>query len=113
MTYTFDQLKGMTVAELREIAATIEHEAVRGYTQMNKEHLLSVLCKVLNIDMHARHKIKVAGVDKSAVKAQIKALKVERDAALSAHDHVQLKTIRRKLHELRRSLRKAAVKGGK
>ena len=43
MAYTFDQLKGMTVAQLREIAAGIEHEAVKGYTQLNKEHLLTAL----------------------------------------------------------------------
>ena len=50
MAYTFDQLKGMTVAQLREIAAGIEHEAVKGYTQLNKEHLLTALCTALNID---------------------------------------------------------------
>ncbi len=113
MPYTFDQLKGMTVAELREIAAGIQHEAVQGYTQMNKEHVLAALCQALNIDTHTRHKIKVAGLDKAAVKAQMKGLKVQRNVALGAHDHVQLKAVRRKLHELRRSLRKAAAKSGK
>ncbi len=44
MQYTFDQLKGLTVAQLREIAAGIEHEAVKGYTQLNKEHLLTAIC---------------------------------------------------------------------
>lgn len=109
MEYTYDQLKGLTVAELREIAAGIQHEAVQGYTQMNKEHLLAALCKALNIDTHTRHKIKAAGIDKTGVKAQIKTLKKQRDAALEAHDHAQLKQIRRRLHELRRSLRKAAL----
>jgi hypothetical protein len=113
MTYTFDQLKGMTVAQLREIAAGMQHEAVQGYTQLNKEHLLSALCKALNIDTHTRHKSKVAGLDKGAVKAQMKALKVQRDSALESHDHAQLKTVRRQLHELRRSLRKAAARTGK
>ncbi len=110
MEYTYDQLKGMTVAELREIASGMQHEAVQGYTQLNKEHLLSALCKALNIDTHTRHKIKAAGIDKVAVRSEMKALKSKRDAALEKHDHAELKTVRRKMHALRRSLRKAAAK---
>jgi hypothetical protein len=107
MAYTYDQLRGMTVAELREIAAGIQHEAVQGYTQLNKEHLLVALAKALNLDTHTRHKIQ--GIDKSGVKAQMKELKKKRNAALEVHDHVQLKRARRELHSLRRSLRKAAA----
>ena len=40
MTHTYEALKKKTIAELREIAKDIEHEAVQGYTQLNKEHLL-------------------------------------------------------------------------
>ena len=36
MTYTFHQLQEKTVAELREIASGLQHEAVQGYSQMNK-----------------------------------------------------------------------------
>ena len=111
MAYTFDQLKGMTVAQLREIAAGIEHEAVKGYTQLNKEHLLLALAKALNLDTHTRHKL--GGIDKAGVKAQMKQLKKSRNAALEAHDHAQLKQVRRQLHTLRRSLRKAAAAAGK
>ncbi len=107
MAYTYDQLKGMTVAELREIAAGVQHEAVQGYTQLNKEHLLAALAKALNIDTHTRHKI--SGVDKSAVKLQMKELRKKRNTALEAHDHSELKHVRRQLHSLRRSLRKAAA----
>jgi hypothetical protein len=110
MQYTFDQLKGMTVAQMREIAAGIEHEAVQGYTQLNKEHLLTALCTALNIDTHTRHKSKVAGLDKAGIKSHMKELKVKRDAALEAHDHPELKAIRRQLHDVRRSLRKASAK---
>jgi uncharacterized protein YpiB (UPF0302 family) len=113
MEYTYDQLKGLTVAELREIAAGIEHEAVQGYTQMNKEHLLAALCSALKIDTHTRHKIKAAGIDKTGVKTEMKTLKKQRNAALEAHDHAQLKKIRRRLHELRRSLRKAALQAAR
>jgi hypothetical protein len=113
MAYTYDQLKGMTVAELREIAAGVQNEAVQGFTQLNKEHLLAALCQALNIDTHTRHKIKVAGLNKAVFKSQMKELKVKRNTALEAHDHAQLKTLRRQLHGLKRSLRRAAVKAGK
>lgn len=107
MAHTYDELKGMTVAQLREIAAGIQHDAVQGYTQLNKEHLLAALATALNLDTHTRHK--ATGFDKSGVKAQMHDLKKKRDAALEVHDHAQLKSVRRKLHELRRSLRKAAA----
>ena len=111
MSYTYDQLKGMTVAHLREIAGGIEHEAVQGYTQLNKEHLLVALAKALNLDTHTRHKL--GAIDKAGVKLQMHALKKNRDAALEAHDHVQLKAVRRQLHGLRRSLRRAAANARK
>src|SRR5207244_3421303 len=39
MDYTFEQLKHKTVGELREIAKDNQHEALQGYTQLNKGHL--------------------------------------------------------------------------
>jgi rubrerythrin len=113
MEHTYDELKKKTVAQLREIASGMEHEAVQGYTQLNKEHLLAALCKALNIDTHKHHKTKAPGIDKAKIKSQMKALKKERDAALESHDHAQLKTVRRKLHELRRTLRTAASSAAK
>jgi hypothetical protein len=107
MEYTYDQLKGMTVAQMREIASGLEHEAVKGYTQLNKEHLLEAICKALNIDTHTRHKSKIGGEDKAQIKLGMRALKAKRDEALKAHDHAGLKDARRELHSLRRQLRKA------
>ena len=57
MTHTYEELKHKPLAELREIAAGITHEAVQGYTQLNKDHLLVGLCKALGIDMHAHMEI--------------------------------------------------------
>jgi protein-arginine kinase activator protein McsA len=114
MPHTYEQLKEMTVAELREIAAGIEHDAVKGYTQLNKEHLLVALCKALNIEAHVHHrKVPATGVDKSKIKAQINELKKRRDVVLGAHDHVQLKAVRRQIHELRRTLRKVPAPAAK
>ena len=107
MTHTYDELHTMTVAQLREVAAGIDHEAVQGATQMNQEHLLLGLCKALGIEAHAHHE--VVGIDKAAVKAQIRALKVERDAALEARDKKQLKRVRHKIHRLKHQMRRATV----
>jgi hypothetical protein len=98
----------MTVAQLREIAAGIQDEAVQGYTQLNKEHLLAGLSKALNLDTHTRHKLKLSATEKEGVKSEMRTWKHKRDAALEAHDHAQLKTARRQLHSLRRKLRRAA-----
>lgn len=107
MAYTFKELKQKKVIELREIAAGIEHEAVKGYTQLNKEHLLEALCKALNIDMLEQHE--VVGVNKTSIKGKIKELKKERDAALGANDSKKLKEVRRQIKKLKNQLRNAMV----
>src|SRR5215510_11199482 len=107
MAYTHHELKHKTLAELRDIAKDIEHDAVKGFTQLNKEHLVVALCKALNIDIHEHHE--VVGIDKAAIKSRIKALKAKRAAALAAHDHKQLKHARRSIHRLKRQTHKATV----
>ncbi len=107
MAHTFDELKHSTLAQLKEIAKEMDHEAVEGFTQMNKDHLLQALCKALGIEMHVHHD--VVGIDKSSIKKQIKELKVERDKALEAHDHKQLKDVRRQIRKLKHKIRRATV----
>jgi DNA-binding IclR family transcriptional regulator len=107
MAYTFNDLKHKTLVELQEIAKGLEHEAVQGYTQMNKEHLLKNLCTALGIAMHKHHAAK--GIDKTSIKTQIRALKKERDQALAAHDSKQLKAVRLQIKGLKKKLRKAMV----
>ena len=106
MAHTYEELKHKTVAELREIAKGIEHDAVQGYTQMNKGHLIVAISKALGIQ-HEHHD--VIGVDKSAIKARIRDLKTKRQAALEAHDHAELKVVRRTIHRLKRQIHKATV----
>lgn len=107
MAHTYEELKKMTVAQLREIASGIEHEAVQGYTQLNKEHLLEALCKALDLDMHEHHE--VVGVDKTPIKTQIKLWKKRRDEALAARKRVEFKAALRMIHRLKRKLHKATV----
>ena len=106
MPYTIEELKHKTLADLRDIAKGIEHEAVQGYTQLNKQHLIGALAKALGIQ-HEHHD--VVGVDKSEIKARIRELKTQREAAITAHDHAQLKVVRRTIHRLKRRINKATV----
>ena len=99
MAHTYEELKGKTVAELRELAK----DSVQGASQMNKDHLLPALCQVLGIETHAHHE--VHGIDKSGVKAQMRELKSDRDRALDAHDAVRLHAIRRQMHKLNHQIR--------
>jgi hypothetical protein len=106
MAYTFEELKHKTLAELREIAKGSDHEAVQGYTQLNKEHLVIALSKALGIQ-HEHHD--VVGIDKSSIKSRIRELKTQREAAIAAHDHAQLKAVRRTIHRLKRRIHKATA----
>lgn len=107
MAYTYEELKHKTVAELRQIAAGLDYEAVRGYTQLNKEHLLAMLCNVIGVNMHAHHTAKAA--DKAELKSELRELKKQRDEAIAAHDHERLKAVRRRRHELNHRIRHAAL----
>lgn len=107
MTQSFAELKKLNVGQLREIAKEIEHEAVQGYTQLNKEHLLEAICTALHIDMHVHHE--VVGVDKVSIKNKIKRLKKQRDDALSAKDYAALKSVRKEIKKYKNKLRAATV----
>jgi hypothetical protein len=102
-TYTYEDLKKQTVAELRDIAKGLPHEAVQGFTQMNKDHLLPAICKALGIEIGHHHV--EAGFDKSKIKARMTILRAEREKALEAHDSQKLKAVRSELHALNHRLR--------
>lgn len=103
MAYTHHELKLKTIAELRDIAKDIQHDAVKGYTQLNKEHLLVALCQALSVPIHDHHE--VVGLDKGAVKAKMRELKALSIAAIEQGDHAKLKAIRRQRHRLNHQIR--------
>ena len=109
MSYTFEELKHKTVADLRKIAQGIEDDAVQGYTQLNKEHLLEAICKALKIDMFVHHH--AVGINKAEIKRQIRGLKTKRDELLQKpdYDKKELKNIRKHIHLLKNRLRNAMV----
>lgn len=107
MAYTYHELKEKNITQLRDIAKDLQHEAVQGYTQLNKEHLLVALCTALGVSLHEHHE--AAGIDKAAIKAKMRALKKDREAALAAGDHDKLKAVRRSIHGLNRQIKKHLV----
>ena len=108
MAHTYHELKLKTLQELRDIAKELHHDAVQGFSQMNKDHLLPAVCKALGIDAHEHSAI--VGIDKPAIKATMRALRAKRAAALEAHDHAALKSVRRQLHSLNRQIRAHALR---
>jgi DNA-binding IclR family transcriptional regulator len=103
VTYTYHDLKEKTLQELREIAQTLEHDAVQGFSQMNKDHLLPALCQALGIEAHEHHQ--AVGIDKPAIKAKMRELKKRAQEALEAGDHAGLTSLRRQRHRLNHQIR--------
>lgn len=107
MSHTYDELQGKTVAQLREVAREVEHDALAGYTTMHKDELLAGLCSALGIQAVVHHE--VVGLDKAPVKARIRELKAQRAQALEARDKRQLRKVRTQIKRLKRRLRRATV----
>jgi len=107
MAYTYEQLSQMTVVQLRAIADGVDHPATKGHSTMHKEKLLPALCEALGVESHVHHH--VTGINKTEIKTQIRKLKTERDTALAGHDSKKLKSLRRKIHHLKRTLRRYTV----
>ena len=107
MGHTYQNLHEMTVAQLREIASGTDHDAVHGYSTMHKEPFVQALCDALGIATHEHHE--VSGIEKAPIKAEIRALKIKRDEIQAAGDNAEASRIRRKIHRLKRKLRRATV----
>jgi hypothetical protein len=107
MAHSYEELSKMTVARLREIADGIEHDALEGHNAMPKGRLLPALCEALGIEAHKHHE--VVGVDKTAMKTEIRQLKVQRDSVLESGNKKELKPILRQIRNLKRKLHKATV----
>jgi len=106
VAHTYEELKKKTVAELRELAASLQHEAVQGYTQLNKDHLLPALCKALGIEAHEHHAAVAA--EKTMIKAQMREIKAAAEKARDTGDYETLHRLRRQHHSLNHSLRTSA-----
>jgi hypothetical protein len=111
VAHTYEELRKLTIAELREIAKATPHDALQGYTQLNKDHLLPALCSALGIDAHEHHAAALA--EKSDIKAEMRRLKAERARALSSGDHELLAEFRHHYHHLNHALRTSAKRAAR
>ena len=99
----YHDLQKTRVVDLREMMKEHLPEVV-GVTAMKKEELVDLLAKKLGIEQP--HKHVAAGLGKRAIKAEIRDLKLKRQAALEAHDAQELKKYRRQIHRRKRRLRR-------
>jgi len=99
----YHELQKTRVADLREMMK--EHlPEVTGLTGLKKDELVEQLAAKLGIEKP--HKHVAAGLGKRAIKAEIRDLKVKRQAALEAKDYEELKKFRRQIHRRKRRLRR-------
>lgn len=97
------ELNKHRVADLRDMMKQ-KAPQVQGVLSWKKEQLVDEVAQLLGIEKP--HKV-IEGLDKTAVKARIKVQRGLRDQALEAKDPKQLKRARRKIHRLKRKLRRS------
>ena len=97
-------LEKMTVKELREKAKDLP--GITGVHAMKKDELLDNIKQAKGI---ADEPVKKADADIARLKQRIKALKVERQAALEARDKKKATIFRRRISRLKKKTRRAAA----
>lgn len=99
----YHDLQKTRVADLRDMAH--EHfPTMQGIVGLKKEELVEMLAEKLGIEKP--HKHVAAGLGKRAIKAEIRELKLKREAALDAKDAAELRKYRRLIHRRKRKLRR-------
>jgi hypothetical protein len=101
-------MQKMTVTKLREEA--MKHQGIVGAHGMNKDQLITALAPIFGIDLEAAARAaheRFAG-NKTGLKQEIRALKVQRDATIAEHNAATLKQIRERIKTRKRRLRKLA-----
>lgn len=104
-------LEKMTIKELREIAMEIPHDHTEvAVVEMTKDQLVAFIKKAWGIEDKQPHKEKLATTkrDKLAIKAQIRALKREKEEALAAKDKKKTSLLRKRISRLKKLSRKVA-----
>jgi hypothetical protein len=104
-------LEKMTVHELREIAKEIP--GVTGVTGMKKEHLIEIIKKHRGIedDKPAKHKaVAKVALTVDQLKHKIIQFKVDKKAAIEAHDKKRATILRRRINRFKKRIRKVEKK---
>lgn len=99
----YHDLQKTRVKDLRDMMKE-QMPQVQGVIGLKKEEIVDMLADHLGIEKPS--KVVAAGLGKSRIKAEIRELKIKREAALEAHDGAELKKYRRKIHYKKRALRR-------
>lgn len=96
-------LEKKKVTELRELAK--EKTGVEGTVGLSKAQLVEVVAQAMGIE---KPHLIAEGINKTAIKQRIRALRADVATALQAQDHAMAKQKRRQIHRLKRRIRRAA-----
>lgn len=99
----YHDLQKTRVGDLREMMKKHLPE-VQGVIALKKEELVDQLAEKLGIEKP--HKHVAFGLGKRKIRAEIRELKVKREAALEAKEGAELKKYRRLIHRRKRRLRR-------
>jgi hypothetical protein len=99
----YHDLQKTRVGDLRDMVKE-KMPDVQGVIGMKKEEIVDLLAEHLGIEKP--HKHVAAGLGKRAIKAEIREMKLKRQAALEAKDYAELKKYRRLIHRRKRKLRR-------
>jgi hypothetical protein len=99
----YHDLQKTRVSDLREMVK--EHfPDILGVVGLKKEEMVNMLADKLGIEKP--HKHVAAGLGKRAIKAEIRELKVQREAARAEKNNEDLVKFRRLIHRNKRKLRR-------
>jgi len=106
----YHALENMTVVQLRDEAK--KHD-FKGVTGMKKDELITVIAEKLALDKPAvkpkkKKKSGAAPLDKDALKKKIDELRSAREKARADNDKKKNELYRRRIHSLKRRMRKIA-----
>jgi hypothetical protein len=93
------ELKGKTVNELRELAAS---QGIEGVSGKKKDDLLEILAEKLGLDLHAHVP---EGIGRRRIKARLRELRARRAKALAERNRAALIDTRREIHAQKHRLR--------
>jgi hypothetical protein len=99
----YHDLQKTRVSDLREMMKE-KMPDVQGVVGLKKDQIVEMLAEHLGIEKPHKHVER--GLGKRRIKAQIRELKVKRQAALEAGDAAELRKYRRLIHRQKRRLRR-------
>ncbi len=99
----YHDLQKTRVTDLRNLMRE-NFPTVQGIVGLKKEEMINMLAEKLGIEKP--HKHVAAGLGKRAIKAEIRELKMKREAAKEAGDNDELVLCRKKIHRNKRKLRR-------